>query len=117
MGSLGTVEILVIVLVAVGPEKLPTFMRTVGRGLREVRRAAREFRDATGIDDLMRDDPPRPKPRPREPENKPVPAEPREIADVDRTQALDHELTDEHEVKSPSTRPSATPPATRNTVR
>ncbi|MBW2404803.1 MAG: twin-arginine translocase TatA/TatE family subunit [Deltaproteobacteria bacterium] len=27
-----------IVLLAVGPDKLPTFMRTVGKGLRQVRR-------------------------------------------------------------------------------
>lgn len=96
---------LVIVLLAVGPEKLPTFMRTVGRGVRQVRRAAREFRDATGIDDLLREDPPRPKPR--APENKPVPAEPKEQDPVDETQALD--LNDGDEVKP--ARPSATPPA------
>ena len=46
---------LVIVLLAVGPEKLPTFMRTVGKGLRQVRNASREFKEAIGLDELMRE--------------------------------------------------------------
>lgn len=68
---------LVIVLIVVGPERLPTFMRTVGKGLRQVRRASREFRDAIGLDELMREDPFRPQPpRVRPPVGRPVPVEP-----------------------------------------
>ncbi len=59
MFGVGTTELLVfavIVLLAVGPERMPTLMRAIGRGLRELRRASREFRDAVGLDELLRDD-------------------------------------------------------------
>ena len=58
MFGIGPTELaffLVIVLLAVGPDRLPTFMRTVGRGLRQVRNASREFKDAIGLDELMRE--------------------------------------------------------------
>jgi len=58
MFGIGSTELalfLVIVLLAVGPEKLPTFMRTVGKGLRQVRNASREFKEAIGLDELMRE--------------------------------------------------------------
>ena len=45
----------VLVLVVVGPDRLPTFMRTIGKALREIRRAGSDFRDAVGMDDMMRD--------------------------------------------------------------
>jgi Sec-independent protein translocase protein TatA len=57
----------------VGPDKLPTFMRTVGKGLRQVRNASREFKDAIGLDDLMREGDPFRAPPIRPPRAKPVP--------------------------------------------
>jgi Tat protein translocase TatB subunit len=48
--------IAVVLLIAVGPKKMPTFMKAVGKGLREFRRATRELRNASGIDELMRDE-------------------------------------------------------------
>ena len=57
MFGIGPTELaffLVIVLLAVGPDRLPTFMRTVGRGVRQVRNASREFKDwfdLIGIED------------------------------------------------------------------
>jgi len=68
MFGIGPTELaffLVIVLLAVGPDKLPTFMRTVGKGLRQVRNASREFKDAIG--DPFRAPPVRP------PRARPVP--------------------------------------------
>lgn len=47
---------LVVVLIAVGPEKMPTFMKAVGKGLREFRRATRELRSSVGIDELLQDE-------------------------------------------------------------
>lgn len=64
---------LVIVLLAVGPERLPTFMRTVGRGLRQVRNASREFKEAIGFDELMREGDPFRAPPVRPPQARPVP--------------------------------------------
>ena len=58
MFGIGPTELaffLVIVLLAVGPEKLPTFMRTVGKGVRQVRNASREFKEAIGLEELMRE--------------------------------------------------------------
>ena len=76
MFGIGPTELaffLVIVLLAVGPDKLPTFMRTVGKGLRQVRSASREFKDAIGLDDLMREGDPFRAPPIRPPRAKPVP--------------------------------------------
>lgn len=64
---------LVIVLLAVGPDKLPAFMRTVGKGLRQVRNASREFKDAIGLDELMREGDPFRAPPIRPPKARPVP--------------------------------------------
>ena len=71
----------VIVLLVVGPERLPVFMKTVGKGLREVRRAANDFRQAVALDDLMRDPPQRPKIT--APEEEPVPRDQHELEDED----------------------------------
>jgi Sec-independent protein translocase protein TatA len=66
---------LVILLLAVGPDKLPTFMRTVGKGLRQLRSASREFKDAIGFDELMREGDPFRAPPVRPPRARPVPVE------------------------------------------
>jgi Sec-independent protein translocase protein TatA len=64
---------LVIVLLAVGPDRLPTFMRTVGKGVRQVRNASREFKDAIGLDELMREGDPFRAPPVRPPAARPLP--------------------------------------------
>ncbi len=43
--------VLVLVLVVVGPERLPEVARTVGKGLREIRRATNLFRDTMMVED------------------------------------------------------------------
>ena len=48
--------IAVVLLIVVGPKELPKLMKTVGKGMRDVRRAADDLRRSTGIDDLMRDE-------------------------------------------------------------
>jgi Sec-independent protein translocase protein TatA len=99
MFGIGPTELaffLVIVLLAVGPDRLPTFMRTVGKGLRQVRSASREFKDAIGLDELMRDGDPFRAPPVRPPRERPVPIE-------DKTPAPSPEATKVA---------SATPPAT-----
>jgi sec-independent protein translocase protein TatB len=50
------VIIAVILLIAVGPKELPALLKTVGKGIREVRKASNELRKSTGIDELLRDD-------------------------------------------------------------
>lgn len=90
---------LVIVLLAVGPDRLPTFMRTVGRGLRQVRNASREFKDAIGLDELMREGDPFRAPPVRPPRARPVPLEEQ------------REQTEQKEEKPPeSPRQPTTPP-------
>lgn len=51
------VVIAVVLLVAVGPKKLPQLMKTMGQGLRQFRDATTELRRASGIDEIMREDP------------------------------------------------------------
>lgn len=78
MFGIGPTELaffLVIVLLAVGPDRLPTFMRTVGKGVRQVRNASREFKDAIGLDELMREGDPFRSPPVRPPRARPVPKE------------------------------------------
>lgn len=60
MFGIGSGEMLVfavVVLIALGPKRLPDFMRTVGKGIREIRKATTDLRKHSGIDELMRDDP------------------------------------------------------------
>ncbi len=78
MFGIGPTELmffLVILLLAVGPDKLPTFMRTVGKGLRQLRSASREFKDAIGFDELMREGDPFRAPPVRPPRARPVPVQ------------------------------------------
>lgn len=48
--------IFVVLIVAVGPDKLPTLMKTVGKTIRGLRQASRDIRSAVGIDEMMRED-------------------------------------------------------------
>lgn len=46
--------ILVVVLLVVGPKKLPEIARTLGKGVRAARRAGQELRDAVQLDEIRR---------------------------------------------------------------
>src|SRR5262245_14569332 len=60
--------ICIVLIIAVGPERLPSMMNTVGKTMRTRRQASRDLRASTGIDELLREDfdynPPPPRPRP-----------------------------------------------------
>jgi sec-independent protein translocase protein TatA len=61
--SIGAPELLVIIVLALiifGPRRLPEIGRTVGKSMREFRRAASELR-AEIENDLDEEEPPRPK--------------------------------------------------------
>ena len=72
--------ICIVLIIAVGPERLPSMMKTVGKTVRTLRQASRDLRASTGIDELLREDfdyhppPPRAPVRPPE-EPAPVPRE------------------------------------------
>lgn len=86
MFGIGPTELiffLVILLLVVGPEKLPTFMRTVGKGVRQVRNASREFKEAIGLDELMREGDPFRSPPVRQPKERPVPVQTKAQAEVE----------------------------------
>lgn len=80
---------LVIVLLAVGPERLPTFMRTVGKGMRQVRNASREFKEAIGFDELMREGDPFRSPPVRPPRARPLPVQEAQEEQEEAPAALD----------------------------
>jgi sec-independent protein translocase protein TatB len=70
MFNLGLSEIVVIAIVliiVVGPEKLPMVMKNVGKALRTVRSASREIQSTVGLDELWREDVLQTPPPPREP--------------------------------------------------
>jgi sec-independent protein translocase protein TatB len=48
--------IFIVLILAVGPERLPTMMKTIGKTMRTLRNASRDLRASTGIDELMRED-------------------------------------------------------------
>jgi Tat protein translocase TatB subunit len=86
MFGLGLTELVVILVVALlflGPEKLPEVARTLGRGLRELRRASDDIRDTVSgtVNDAVREL--------RVPPARPAPPAPREdgAASVERTLA------------------------------
>jgi len=59
MFGIGFGELMVIgalLLIAVGPRRMPTMMKSIGRAMREFRRATRELRAQVGIDELMAED-------------------------------------------------------------
>lgn len=61
MFGIGTGEMLIIALVvlfAVGPSRMPVFMKTIGKGVRDLRKATRDLREQSGIDELLREDDP-----------------------------------------------------------
>ncbi|NOY93468.1 MAG: hypothetical protein GXP55_19975 [Deltaproteobacteria bacterium] len=45
--------IFLVLLLAVGPKSMPKLMRTVGKGMREFRKATRELRAQVGIDEML----------------------------------------------------------------
>ena len=61
--------ICIVLIIAVGPQRLPSMMKTVGKTMRTLRQASRDLRESTGIDELLREDfdyrpPPRRAPEP-----------------------------------------------------
>ncbi|MEM6956203.1 MAG: twin-arginine translocase TatA/TatE family subunit, partial [Myxococcota bacterium] len=84
----------IVVLIALGPKRLPEFMRTVGKGLREVRKAAGELRKHSGIDELMRDDPIGMRALNRDIQRAPAPRRDHKLTAKDRAQELPREGVD-----------------------
>ena len=55
LGSLGSTEIImvfVVVLILFGPKQLPQIAKTIGKGLRDIRRAANQLKHEVGLDEL-----------------------------------------------------------------
>jgi sec-independent protein translocase protein TatB len=65
----------VILLLAVGPKELPKLMKTVGKGLRDVRRASDDLRKTVGIDALLEDDELRNPLQDKQPKRRPLTAQ------------------------------------------
>lgn len=66
--------ILVIALIVVGPRKLPEMARSIGRGLREIRKAQDEVRKTIQVD--LDDEPPPPRTAAAAPASSPIDAAP-----------------------------------------
>jgi Tat protein translocase TatB subunit len=56
IGAFELVVILIVALIAIGPDRMPGFVKTLGKGIREVRRTTRELRSTVGLDEVLRDD-------------------------------------------------------------
>jgi sec-independent protein translocase protein TatA len=66
IGPTELIVVLVIALIVFGPRRLPEVGRTVGKSLREFRKASQDLRDELNIN-LDEDDPPATRPAPGEP--------------------------------------------------
>lgn len=53
IGAGELVLIVIVVLLAVGPEQMPKMLRVVGRGVREVRKATRELQSTVGLNEIL----------------------------------------------------------------
>ena len=76
IGPLELMVILLLALVVVGPSRLPEVGRSIGKGLRELRKVQDEVRDSINFDLDAEPKPPRPAPRPRTPRSTPTADEP-----------------------------------------
>lgn len=56
IGGTELIVIAIIALIALGPERMPGFLKLVGKSVREVRRQTRELRSSIGIDEILQDD-------------------------------------------------------------
>ena len=56
IGGTELIVIAIVLLIAVGPTRLPTLLKSVVKGYREFRRATRELRSSTGIDEILQDE-------------------------------------------------------------
>lgn len=56
IGGSELIVIAIIALIALGPERMPGFLKLVGKSVREVRKQTRELRSSIGIDELLRDE-------------------------------------------------------------
>ena len=59
MFGIGFGELMVIaavILIAVGPRRLPVMMKSFGRAMREFRKATRELRAQVGLDEILNDE-------------------------------------------------------------
>ncbi|MEZ4254137.1 MAG: twin-arginine translocase TatA/TatE family subunit [Polyangiales bacterium] len=56
MGEL--VVIAVVLIIAVGPDKMPTFLKTVVKGIRQFRKTTSDLRESVQIDRILGDAPP-----------------------------------------------------------
>ena len=56
IGGTELVVIAIVLLIAVGPSKLPKLLKAVVKGYSELRRATRELRASTGIDEILQDE-------------------------------------------------------------
>jgi sec-independent protein translocase protein TatA len=77
IGPLELMVILLLALVVVGPSRLPEVGRSIGKGLRELRKVQDEVRDSINFNLDAEPAPPRPTPKPRAP--RPAPS----VADDD----------------------------------
>ncbi len=118
MFGIGFSELVVIgliLIIAVGPNRMPTMLRAVVKAYREFRNATRDLRASTGIDDLLRDEDLRSlrKPFDDAPVSKPasVPRK-RSLTIAERAQEFPPEGVDVAEALDAEQRPPAADPGT-----
>ncbi|MBX3270443.1 MAG: twin-arginine translocase TatA/TatE family subunit [Sandaracinaceae bacterium] len=116
IGATELVIIGVVLLIAVGPSRLPKLLKAVVSAYREFRRATRELRASTGIDEILQDEDLRDLRKPLvipelSPTKKPLPAKPaptkaRSLTYTERLQESPPEGVDLAELRYLEARPS-----------
>jgi Sec-independent protein translocase protein TatA len=112
----------IILVIAVGPNRMPGLLKAVVRGYNEFRKATRELRASTGIDEILQDEdlkslrkplyvPPAPAPK------KPAAPSQRTLTDKERAQENPAEGVDIAEILAAEKKPSPEEEARREAVR
>jgi len=107
LGSLGTTELLmvfVVVLILFGPKQLPQIARTIGKGLRDIRRAANQLKHEVGLDEL---DDIYPRSRPGQPPRRSVAAG----SEAETETGTDAEADADADADDPSQEPATSDPS------
>jgi TatA/E family protein of Tat protein translocase len=82
------IVIAVVVVLAIGPDRMPGFFKTIGRTIRMFRKTTKDLKNTIGLDELLRDEPVRKLPKPAHVTPAPAPKPPEirtyELTDEDR---------------------------------
>jgi TatA/E family protein of Tat protein translocase len=97
------IVIAVVVILAIGPDRMPGFFKTIGKTIRLFRKTTKDLKNTIGLDELLRDEPVRKLPKPAHVTPAPAPKPPEirtyELTDDDRAREHPHGGVDLEDIR------------------